>query len=173
MCFSDLASAYSLSGYTLESDITSSSLSASLSVSLCLPFCLTSCLSLGLSLFLFHSLVLYFISPSPLLLSKQVDSDGGVCGEKMTHSFAELSVHHKVMNMFLRLGQLQLPGHHSDHQRSATRPLQEKIKSVLYWSSLDLWSSLKGQTNVKQSSVVFLSHDLCSNTYRISIYLLL
>lgn len=46
----------------------------------------------------------------------------------MTHSFAELSVHHKVMNMFLRLGQLQLPGYYCYHQGSTASSLHGKTR---------------------------------------------
>lgn len=44
----------------------------------------------------------------------------------LTHSFAELCVHHEVVDMFLSLGQLQLSGHHCNHQRSATSSLSHK-----------------------------------------------
>lgn len=40
-----------------------------------------------------------------------------------THSFAELCVHHEVVDMFLSLGQLQLPGYNCNHQCSATSTL--------------------------------------------------
>lgn len=44
----------------------------------------------------------------------------------LTHSFAELCVHHEVVDMLLSLGQLQLPGHHCDDQCSATSTLLYK-----------------------------------------------
>lgn len=76
-----------------------------------------------------------------------------------THSFAELCVHHEVVDMFLSLGQLQLPGHHCNHQRSAASSLSSKNtisvssanrKQSMSWSNgweiqWQLWTSVKGQ----------------------------
>ena len=42
------------------------------------------------------------------------------------YPFGELSVHHEVVHMFLCLGELQLPGHHSHHECRAASPLHEE-----------------------------------------------
>lgn len=39
------------------------------------------------------------------------------------YPFGELSVHHEVVNVFLRFGEFQLSGHHGHHQGSAARTL--------------------------------------------------
>lgn len=40
------------------------------------------------------------------------------------HPLGELRVHHEVVDVFLRFGQLQLPGHHGHHQRGAAGALR-------------------------------------------------
>ena len=39
------------------------------------------------------------------------------------YPFGELSVHHEVVNVLLRFGEFQLPGHHGHHQGSAAGTL--------------------------------------------------
>ena len=39
------------------------------------------------------------------------------------YPFGELSVHHEVVNVFLRFGEFQLPGHHGHQQGCAADPL--------------------------------------------------
>lgn len=72
----------------------------------------------------------------------------------VTHSFAELCVHHKVVDMLLSLGQLQLSGHHCNHQCSATgsllhRNVVNKHKNTLHTSQccecfVFFWVTKKG-----------------------------
>lgn len=50
---------------------------------------------------------------------------------KPTHPLGELRVHHEVVYVFLGLGQLQLPGYHCNHQRSATSSLLCKDNRTL------------------------------------------
>ena len=41
-----------------------------------------------------------------------------------TYSFCQLSVHHEVVHVLLRLIKLQLPGHHGHQQGCAADPLR-------------------------------------------------
>lgn len=41
------------------------------------------------------------------------------------YPFGELRVHHEVVNVLLRFGELQLPGHHGHHEGSAARTLRD------------------------------------------------
>ena len=43
--------------------------------------------------------------------------------EVVFYPFGELSVHHEVVNVLLRFGEFQLPGHHGHHQGSAAGTL--------------------------------------------------
>ena len=50
-----------------------------------------------------------------------------------THPLGKLSVHHEVVDMFLRPGQLQLPADHRHQQSRTARPLKifQLIKLVI------------------------------------------
>lgn len=47
------------------------------------------------------------------------------------HPLGDVGVHHKVVDMFLCSGQLQLPGDHRHHQDGAAGPLQESQIDML------------------------------------------
>ena len=50
-----------------------------------------------------------------------------------TDPLGELGVHHEVVDVFLRPGQLQLPGDHRHQQGRAPRPLQQRnVKKNIY-----------------------------------------
>lgn len=46
------------------------------------------------------------------------------------YPFGKLSVHHEVVNMLLRFGEFQLPGHHGHHEGSAAGTLWEDSKGM-------------------------------------------
>ena len=50
--------------------------------------------------------------------------------EVVFYPFGELSVHHEVVNVLLRFGEFQLPGHHGHHECRAASPLHEEGEGV-------------------------------------------
>ena len=55
----------------------------------------------------------------------------------LTHPLGQLRVHHEVVDVLLRPGQLQLPADHGHQQRRATRALQRKSQNRTMAEILD------------------------------------
>lgn len=66
----------------------------------------------------------FLFSMGALLKQKKKTPNGE--SATVTHSFAKLRVHHEVVDVFLSLGQFQLPSHHCNHQSSAAGSLWDE-----------------------------------------------
>ena len=86
-----------------------------------------SCVILSMSMSIFLPFIIFlFIHTHVSQLNSAVSHPSSVFLMKtlLTHPLGELRVHHEVVDMLLRPGQLQLPRHHRHQQRRAARTLQ-------------------------------------------------